>query len=425
MEVVERLLQVDGLDVNQARTDIGVSPLYIACDLGNVEVVERLLEVDGLDLNQPRTSDGATPLSVACKNGHVEVVKLCVAQCARDAWQPQAMVSALQAAVDSAMDTHALRCFHCVFTANAEALCASTLLRDKVRTWPEPFASVVHQELRWRRRRPMLAIARLLRIERGSVCTGAGIKGRGPHVGRCATLQRCDTSSSVGVGSGVVPNERVRVVQTCSTWTNEAARARNDVVPQCHGRVSDPTAATSPPSSPSIARCPTPTVVSRSAHTNVVQQVTLRALEACLSGDGEQLRQLVDAVELRRRWGTTWLWVAASEGHLGVVTELLRAGVGVNEPPCLDFASGVLHSVQLDAYFSERPLDSARFTGGATVLYIACAHGRSSVVERLLQVDGLDVNQGRTDHNTTHLYVACQNGYVDVVERLLQWIGWM
>ena len=187
LEVVERLVQVGGLDANQARTDDGATPLYVACANGHVQVVERLLQVQGL-IHQARTNDGRTPLIVACENDHVEVVELCAALNARDAWQPRAMVSVLQVAVDA----HALSCFHCIFTMNAEALCASTLLRDMVHTWPEPFACVVRQELVWRRRRPMLAIPRLLRMGRASsVRAGTGIKWCGSHVG-------CSSSSMEG-----------------------------------------------------------------------------------------------------------------------------------------------------------------------------------------------------------------------------------
>ena len=164
VEIVERLLQVDGLDVNKARTDNGATPLYVACERGHVQVVERLVQVDALDVNQARTDDGRTPLIVACEKDRVKVVELCVARCVRDAWQPRAMMPVLQAAVEK----HALSSFQCVFTMNAEALCASTLLRDKARTWPEPFASMVRQELTWRRQRTLLAISRLLRIGRAS-----------------------------------------------------------------------------------------------------------------------------------------------------------------------------------------------------------------------------------------------------------------
>ena len=73
--VVARLVQVGGLDVNQARTQDGATPLYVASAIGHVQVVERLVQVDGLDVNQACTGVGATPLWVACANGHLEVVK--------------------------------------------------------------------------------------------------------------------------------------------------------------------------------------------------------------------------------------------------------------------------------------------------------------------------------------------------------------
>jgi len=121
------------------------------------------------------------------------VGELCVALRARDAWQPRAMMSALQEAVD----VPELRRFRCILTMNADALCVSSLLRDKVHTWPAPFASVVRQELNWRRRRPLLGIARLLRIRRASGRTGGGVMWRGSHVGCSHRWQAVQLLSSM------------------------------------------------------------------------------------------------------------------------------------------------------------------------------------------------------------------------------------
>ena len=64
--IVERLLRVEGVDVNQAKTDDGSTPLYIACFENHEAVVERLLAHDAIDVNQARTDNGATPLFIAC-----------------------------------------------------------------------------------------------------------------------------------------------------------------------------------------------------------------------------------------------------------------------------------------------------------------------------------------------------------------------
>jgi ankyrin repeat protein len=51
LDVVDRLLRQNGIDINQARYD-GVTPLYIACQVGHLDVVDRLLRQNGIDINQ-------------------------------------------------------------------------------------------------------------------------------------------------------------------------------------------------------------------------------------------------------------------------------------------------------------------------------------------------------------------------------------
>jgi hypothetical protein len=75
-DVAQLLLSLGGVDVNQARTDVGATPLYTACFDGHIEVVGILLACEGIAINQACTDDGATPLYVACDNGHTEVVEM-------------------------------------------------------------------------------------------------------------------------------------------------------------------------------------------------------------------------------------------------------------------------------------------------------------------------------------------------------------
>ncbi|EOD25194.1 hypothetical protein EMIHUDRAFT_366023, partial [Emiliania huxleyi CCMP1516] len=52
----------------------GVTPLFIACEKGQLECARLLLEA-GAAVNQA-CNDGATPLFAACEDGHLEVAKL-------------------------------------------------------------------------------------------------------------------------------------------------------------------------------------------------------------------------------------------------------------------------------------------------------------------------------------------------------------
>jgi len=82
---VERLLRVEGLDVNRGRPDTGATPLYMACEMNHEAVVERLLAHDAIDVNQATTDEyGDTPLYIACQNNHEAVVERLLAHDAID-----------------------------------------------------------------------------------------------------------------------------------------------------------------------------------------------------------------------------------------------------------------------------------------------------------------------------------------------------
>ena len=75
MDVVRELLGVDGIQANQATTNDGATPLFIACQKGHLDVVRELLGVDGIQANQAM-NDGCTPLIIAAYIGHSDVVSL-------------------------------------------------------------------------------------------------------------------------------------------------------------------------------------------------------------------------------------------------------------------------------------------------------------------------------------------------------------
>ena len=81
-----KLLLAPGVeaDLNQATTDDGRTPLYVAAENGHDAVVKLLLAPGvGLKLeanpNQAETKYGCTPLYMAAENGHEAVVKLLLA----------------------------------------------------------------------------------------------------------------------------------------------------------------------------------------------------------------------------------------------------------------------------------------------------------------------------------------------------------
>ena len=78
MPIVSRLIE-GGADINQATSDTGETPLFIASYCGHFPIVSRLLSGSGVTLtrahvNQATSDTGDTPLHAACQEGHDLVV---------------------------------------------------------------------------------------------------------------------------------------------------------------------------------------------------------------------------------------------------------------------------------------------------------------------------------------------------------------
>ena len=71
--MVQALLKRNEIQVNQASND-GATPLYVACETGQVSLVAVLLEAKNIDVD--KAVQGWTPIMVAQDEHHVEVVAL-------------------------------------------------------------------------------------------------------------------------------------------------------------------------------------------------------------------------------------------------------------------------------------------------------------------------------------------------------------
>ena len=76
VDTVNVLIKAGG-NVNQAKTTDGASPLYMASQQGNVDIVKVLLKAGG-NVHQAKTTDGASPLFIASQQGNVDLVKVLI-----------------------------------------------------------------------------------------------------------------------------------------------------------------------------------------------------------------------------------------------------------------------------------------------------------------------------------------------------------
>ncbi|MDB9786474.1 ankyrin repeat domain-containing protein [Bacteriovoracaceae bacterium] len=66
-----------GADIDHAKSNTGITPIYLAAQNGEIEVLNILL-VNGGDVNQARTDNGGTPLYIAAQIGNVEIVDILI-----------------------------------------------------------------------------------------------------------------------------------------------------------------------------------------------------------------------------------------------------------------------------------------------------------------------------------------------------------
>jgi ankyrin repeat protein len=65
-----KVLLKAGANVNQVRTEDGITPLFMASQKGQVDLLKVLLKA-GANVNQAETTTGVSPLWIASQNGYV------------------------------------------------------------------------------------------------------------------------------------------------------------------------------------------------------------------------------------------------------------------------------------------------------------------------------------------------------------------
>src|SRR3990167_442701 len=74
IEIVNRLLNCDGININQ-QMQHGISALMLAAMGGHIEIVNRLLNCEDININQ-QGQNGVSALMTAALHGHIEIVRL-------------------------------------------------------------------------------------------------------------------------------------------------------------------------------------------------------------------------------------------------------------------------------------------------------------------------------------------------------------
>lgn len=147
-----------------------------------------------------------------------------------------------------------------------------------------------------------------------------------------------------------------------------------------------------------------------------------------LAAPGINVNQLHDL-------GSTPVGVAAAHRHIEVVRLLLASpGIDVNlgttTPLNIAVATQDIETVRLLLAAPEIDVNKANYGQGETALYIACNLGNLAIVNLLLASPDIDVNKSSKINlfdddnnnnidNVTPLHVAVFNGHADIVERLL------
>ena len=129
-----------------------------------------------------------------------------------------------------------------------------------------------------------------------------------------------------------------------------------------------------------------------------------------------------DSLPLNR--GAPLLLIAARQGHVGLIDELVRCGADVDQAKATGWTSLIIaaqngHLAVVTMLIAAGALVDKATTEGATPLYVAAQNGHLTMVTKLIAA-GADVNKAETIDGCTPLWMAAQGGYTAIVSKLLQ-----
>jgi len=128
-----------------------------------------------------------------------------------------------------------------------------------------------------------------------------------------------------------------------------------------------------------------------------------------------------DSLPLNR--GAPLLLIAARQGHVGLIDELVRCGADVDQAKATGWTSLIIaaqngHLAVVTMLIAAGALVDKATTEGATPLYVAAQNGHLTVLTKLIAA-GADVDKARTTDGITPLHIAAEYGHLTVVTKLI------
>ena len=134
----------------------------------------------------------------------------------------------------------------------------------------------------------------------------------------------------------------------------------------------------------------------------------------------------VDGDSLAKNKGAPLLFIAARQGHVGLIDALLRSGADVNQEVTSHGATALFiaalggHVAVVDILIAAgADVNKAMATDGCTPLFIAAQKGHLTVVTKLIAAGAL-VDKAMTTNGNTPLCIAAYHGHTAIVAKLLQ-----
>ncbi|XP_063405743.1 serine/threonine-protein phosphatase 6 regulatory ankyrin repeat subunit C-like [Mytilus trossulus] len=408
--IVKLLIDV-GMNVNDTSTE-GLTPLYVACQLGHFDTVKFLLDLKGKTSKSCVDTgilvmNGWSALHIACNNGNTEVVKLLVDAGMNIKGSSNARRTPLFLACENGhYDT--VKYLLCLNGKTSNDRVDATIKDEGGSEVLHAACSKGHTE-----------IVKLL-FDVGMHINDTSIEGYTPLYLACM-YGHYDTVKFLldlnGEKFDSCVDTTIKHIEGWSVLHVACFKGHTGVIKLLIKIGININETSTNGSTPLYLAC-------KNGHYETVKYL--------LDLNGKTLNSVVDTT-IKDEYGWSMLHAACSNGHKEVVKLLVDAGLNVNDITnegvtsfliaCWDgHYDTIKYLLDLnDQTLSSRVNTTIKDKYGWSVLHTASVNGHTEVVKLLID-DGLDVND-TTQIGCTPLLLACQNGHYDIVKHLLDLNG--